>query len=520
MDLLFIAGIAIIGHELNNKQKKKISSNLDTAYENVPLKSSHMISENENKMKTLLDAHLKNPNVIGNHNLLPFFKSEKSQNTNDELKDTRLSMFTGVNNFEFNNKKEVESFIDKEYNQTNANLGSKSQPIEQDRYIPSTLQTNALPFEQIKVGPGIGVSNNIVSDGGFHSHFRIKPNNINDYRKNNFQGRLIGGKNIIDKPTNNSDIQYFDKTVSQCQRPTMPVKSHLSSQTTLSNNDIQKLTSRGESSYSFQYNVQNNSNNEHLNTNSTRTYDSSKCAIPGNPHTHQTMSFSEPKFLIHDTERENCNQVTNAHKQNNGSMSQYSDDVRPTMRSTKNDWVGIANNTNVHKYNDVLDINLKETKRINDCNYNGIISGNQKFFNSYTNTDTFTKKDKITQNQMNRDDTIQGSLYIPRNKEYITNYNQSISKELLCSSHTPNISRINLINDPCETNGITRVNFDNNVNNTININKLDSIHNFTNCNHMGSVYVPNKPIISNAIDFESAKVQLQDNPYSLNILQK
>lgn len=42
----------------------------------------------------------------------------------------------------------------------------------------SNTANNTLPFEQIRVGPGLGVGNDVAATGGFHSDYRILPKNL------------------------------------------------------------------------------------------------------------------------------------------------------------------------------------------------------------------------------------------------------------------------------------------------------------------------------------------------------
>lgn len=520
MDLLLLGGIALIGNQLN-KQRTQNNSTVkihDTNYEKYPLQSSHMIKKADEEMKTRMKTHFDNPKTIGNHNLVPFFRSEKSQNTNDDFKSTRLSMFTGVDNVEFTNKKEVENFVENEFNQINVNLGSKSQPFDKDRFVPSQLQTNNLPFEQIKVGPGLGIDVDTPSDGGFHSHFRIKPHNVNDYRINQFQNRMVGGKQLIDKSTNSITMQEPDKFkfYSQCEHPTMATKSYLTSQTDSSNNDIQKLTHRGNSNSQFVVNVPNYDSNNHSIVNSSRKYDSTKCAIEGHPHTN-TLQFSSPNYIMHDTERESCTSLTNVNNQNKGLPIQSIDEMKQTLRGSANDFIGTANGSYMHVHNNDINNNtVKDTKRSTHlCEYTGILGGSKKHEMQPNSYDTKTKKDDIHTKQMQNTNTIQGSLYVPTNNFIESEYNQSLTKEITSTPYTPNMSRVNILNNSIGTTIVTN---DNNCNNVHNIQKLQSINNYKNCNNMGQMIVSEKPIVSDRCDFNIFRKQIETNPFNKSII--
>ena len=89
MELAILAGLSLIGYEISRKSSnnKKPKQKLNETSQ-IPIKTG---STQEIKQDTNM----------------PFFRSEKSQNTNDGFKDVRLATFTGIDNLEYNHRKET-----------------------------------------------------------------------------------------------------------------------------------------------------------------------------------------------------------------------------------------------------------------------------------------------------------------------------------------------------------------------------------------------------------------------------
>lgn len=74
-----------------------------------------------------------------------------------------------------------------------------------ERYDPAMKMHNVLPFEQQRVGPGL--QTNDPAKGGFHQYFRVKPANVNGYRKNHLQQRLVPGMQAIAMRPNVAEVE-------------------------------------------------------------------------------------------------------------------------------------------------------------------------------------------------------------------------------------------------------------------------------------------------------------------------
>jgi hypothetical protein len=175
-----------------------------------PTSEKVTVTQLENEFRHDVAQHMNNPNVvIGGQtdisNNVPFFRSMKSQNTNNMVKDRRLETFTGVNNVDYAPKRERESDTPVK-GLTNIYGTTFAPDMERyNGYVTNGVQNNVTPFEKQYVGPGLGVSVDTPSAGGFHQRFRILPDNVNGYRKNTFGGEIVVGKSHIDKGTSVSN---------------------------------------------------------------------------------------------------------------------------------------------------------------------------------------------------------------------------------------------------------------------------------------------------------------------------
>jgi hypothetical protein len=179
--------------------------------------------ELEQEFKESVTQHLKTQNVV-----MPYFRSLKSQNTNADLKDRRLGTFTGVNNVEYRSKEEIEALPPiKDLTHIN---GITFQPDIQryQHYMASGKNHNVSPVEKQYIGPGLGIDPHTPAEGGFHSFFRILPDNVNGYRKNTFGGTVVhgasatGGREFDDFESTRS----LDNKLSEAEQARLGARGH------------------------------------------------------------------------------------------------------------------------------------------------------------------------------------------------------------------------------------------------------------------------------------------------------
>jgi hypothetical protein len=540
MNILIIGGIAALGYELNKKPRATSDNNKykfneyrnEGSHEPYPVKSSHQIEENKKQMQEMMNKHYNDPKTIGAHNMKPFFKSEKTQNTNDNFKDRRLSMFTGNNNYDY--KPKVETYTMFKPQREEHVSSSKAQPNDKDRYTASNIQTNVLPFEQVKVGRGVGVDPSVSATGGFHSHFRIKPDNVNGYKKNQFENRINVGRALQDNVSkdNVGAIQEFDKTIYQCQRPTMPIKTMVDARASRGT-EVQKCTGRGslqKDGFGASYlpGAQQTINND-----ITRTKDSTKHGFIGNPSREgYDATRSNTNYIINDNERGDCisgSVFTNVHGQGAGVSNRYTDNARNTLRQTTqcNSYSGPAqgqfptNGSNTGFVNNTP----KDVKRqcLTHNNTEGIISTNVRGDTTRMYGANQTKRENINSSEMNKGNCIQGLKSVPYSidaNNYRASVGHDMNRESTSYSHTPNMSRVNNLSDPLQTTGNVFVKNDTSSSSIIYTSKQPSINNYKQTNNMGSVMLEQDRRGNERLDFGIFNTQHKQNPYNRDVTKK
>lgn len=141
---------------------------------------------------------VKNPTVYeyGHNNMEPFFGSSVKQNLDPFANRARLEAFTGTEPV-FKHKKEVKRFFPLQRNPYVNGLPVQKNR-ELDRYVPALDKNNVLPFEQIRVAPGLNKEmKDPNSNIGFHDTYRPKYKTVNELRINpklSYRGRVSGEK--------------------------------------------------------------------------------------------------------------------------------------------------------------------------------------------------------------------------------------------------------------------------------------------------------------------------------------
>ena len=185
------------------KNKKKcgpIWNNLtmDDKYETIP---------------TAVEDEDKDEQAMVHTNMVPFYKGSITQNVDPEnrLNAHKLELYTGTYHLRKDNKEEVTPFFAP--TQCLGNIyGNFTQDREMDRYKPSNTgkKNNELPFNQIKVGPGLNKGYTAEPSGGFHDPLRVLPKPNTDLYINpkmEMEGRTLTGKAPTENRTATS-VQY------------------------------------------------------------------------------------------------------------------------------------------------------------------------------------------------------------------------------------------------------------------------------------------------------------------------
>jgi len=141
------------------------------------------------------------------NNMVPFFGSTVKQNVNPENAafQGKLEVFTGQFKLRKDNKEEVPYLFDPSPNVGLVHGSTNVTNRDMTRFHPSATgkKHNELPFEQIRVGKGIGQGFTARPSGGFHQDVRILPKTTDERNVNpkfSYEGRVIPGKARTENP--------------------------------------------------------------------------------------------------------------------------------------------------------------------------------------------------------------------------------------------------------------------------------------------------------------------------------
>ena len=218
-----------IQEDINNEIQEEINNELNNDYNNYidePIEYNQTtpifnISELDDdisgrnkipKNYKKINSKLTGDSIEFSHNnMQPFFGSSVKQNTDLNKTARELDIFTGGEDLK-KPKKEVEALFEPE----KQNIFGMQNYAEQykNNINQSRYENHNLPFEQLKVGPGVGLDYDDGPTGGFQQDIRKYelPKTVDDLRaKNNprvtYKGRIIKGKKEIKRDSG----YYFTK---------------------------------------------------------------------------------------------------------------------------------------------------------------------------------------------------------------------------------------------------------------------------------------------------------------------
>lgn len=136
--------------------------------------------------------------------IMPFFTSGKTMNTNTDYKQRKMELFTGdvlegsSTGGTYKHKKESSNMFGARSQGRVTSGGTVGNPLDDVdlaklRASSNRIQNNVLPAEQIRVGPGLGVGPEVAATGGFQQFYRQMPLNINEHKLTQLPGRIIPG---------------------------------------------------------------------------------------------------------------------------------------------------------------------------------------------------------------------------------------------------------------------------------------------------------------------------------------
>jgi len=172
------------------------------------LEDKNVIAHNKKEIETDRNIHSRladfdfSKDEFKHNNMVPFFGGKITQNVNLDDGDNKLERFTGTDKF-WQPKRETENFAS-DLNKNSQNVFGKEVTLdfERSRYVNDRFVNNTLPFEQIKVGPGLDNGYTSTPSGGIQQANKREyelPKNIDELRydtnpKETYEGRVIDGQ--------------------------------------------------------------------------------------------------------------------------------------------------------------------------------------------------------------------------------------------------------------------------------------------------------------------------------------
>jgi hypothetical protein len=303
MEFVALGVLGVFGY-LGSQQKKQSPAIMISP----PPQPAVRITDLEQQFKNDVAAHLRNDDVV-----LPYFRSEKSQNTNESLKDRRLQTFTGSDNLDHMSKKEVAAPAPVR-DLTNM-YGCVFNPnMDVYKNSLSGRQHNVSPVEPQHIGPGLGAG----SDPGFHEFFRIMPDNVNGYRKNTFAGEVIPGHSIVTNGTlesfqNTRDMNLSDAELARLGERNMDLRAPATVTAPRQNAPVILKETQGEMGYTQSSGFANAG--VYVNGASTRAHDrTTDGLVSSGAFANRNAGYQNARYFHNDTDRE----TTNPHRTNPG----------------------------------------------------------------------------------------------------------------------------------------------------------------------------------------------------------
>lgn len=148
------------------------------------------------------------PEEFTHANMVPFFRGSLKQNMSDTSTRSILDNHTGSGFFQ-QEKREIASMFDPQKEPTGVPYGSEIQTdFMQERVVAPTNRAGERPFEQVRVGKGLGQGFTSIPSGGFqqaNANDYARPRGTDELRTANnpkmtYKGVAIPGANFVTKP--------------------------------------------------------------------------------------------------------------------------------------------------------------------------------------------------------------------------------------------------------------------------------------------------------------------------------
>lgn len=404
----------------------------------------------------------------GHNNMEPFFGSSVKQNLNENANQTKLGHFTG-SDYTFKHKKETKML----FKPVKQNIHGTQNKRDDSRFIASMYtKTNQLPFEQIKVGPGLNASSNeLTTNVGFHDSYRPKQKNVDELRvnpKETYKGRIAGEKYFVGLRGKVAKVSVNKQSgsLSHVNRTQLPNKNPVSKTADLDKNAIiLKNVERNKYSAAIaKFKGGQKSNNHTYNTFTDKAKYSLKQETQNNIHSHMNINgrkehIQNPYDIAKNTIKQETQYHDHSHininSHNNAHQTSLNDKARNTIKETtlssySGNKEGFTEQTQQLKDNARTTIRQQTSREYsgNKGNSEGTQSSRHNFYNAEINAlkeQTVNRRNPVSQGAKSGPSKNQVILKNTRKKQLKTysftkNYNPT-APDSTNKSHTGKMTR-------------------------------------------------------------------------------
>ena len=162
----------------------------------------------ETKFVSALSGVAMKPEDFTHANMVPFFRGTPKQNMNDTANSNILDTYTGGGVYQ-QEKREQGAMFDQQREPTGVPFGSEiATDYMQERVVAPTNRAGEMPFEQVRVGKGLGEGFTSLPSGGYQQASSLtyaRPKTTDELRvatnpKVSFKGVTIAGANFVARP--------------------------------------------------------------------------------------------------------------------------------------------------------------------------------------------------------------------------------------------------------------------------------------------------------------------------------
>jgi len=488
MDIAAIGLLSLAGYELSRKKKK------------TEVKEDKPIVKEETKFIDGSEGHI---------NMQHHFSGTQAPGL--PMSHNKLSIHTGSNLMEHasrNCRPEPDNIFAPLKNLVHVN-GAPNADLT-DRYEPSLKMHNVLPFEQKRVGHGLNT--NSESKGGFHQYLRVKPKNVDGYRKNTLPQRIVPGKQqisareqlpVVDAPKIARHYTMEEHPMEQQKFSTQgatkrPVADHRPMTDTVNEVYFGGAHQKGSNSSSAQTSRDKDS-----------TIGGREGQVTG--HTYKP-SNTVNSYIVQETDREDCgNQPLNPRGNVDGTYTRDVDvSIEPTTRSTINSTHVLNTTGNQHTtYSNNYDVAQATNRNNTSASYHGVAHGYERSGENREYVANDTQRESTSHSYIGP-----SKYFTSEQTDTRSSQEQYTMKEDTVRGYTPGAKGTQASINPENMN--VEFKSDSNAGTRVNVPKVGIVT--TQKNMMGRIEHEQKIPSENSRNFFSvANVILQDNPLAIKI---